>query len=110
RGSGWSDSRISNAGRPRSGRRDAPYSFAPRWSTRMPTVTYGGKQGTSFQLEVDDNLLAVRTRSGRSFLAGPVARREAALFEDMDRVAAFPVAGVEVYRQYEAATPPDEVR
>lgn len=65
----------------------------------MPTVTFGGKEGEKVQLEVDPNLVAVRTRSGRSFRAGPVAGPEAATLEDMDLVLDFPEVGVEVYRR-----------
>src|SRR5262245_4828097 len=65
----------------------------------MPVVRMGGKKGQRIQLEVDDDLLAVRTRSRKSFRAGPVPRPEAAVLDDMECVVAFPEAGVEVYRR-----------
>lgn len=65
----------------------------------MPQIKYGGKHGTSIQYEVDPDLLAVRTRSKRSFRAGSVLRPEAAILDDMDVVAEFPEAGVEVFRK-----------
>lgn len=77
----------------------------------MPKVKYGGKDGKTIQLEVDPNLLAVRTRSRRSFREGPVPRPEAALLDDMEFVLGFPEAGVEVYRRRESMTRSlDEVR
>lgn len=69
----------------------------------MHTVRMGGKKGTRIQLEVDSDLLAVRTRSRRSFRAGPVPRPEAAILDEMDCVMAFPEAGVEVYRRRSGA-------
>ena len=65
----------------------------------MPTVTYGGKQGEKVQLEVDPNLVAVRTRSRRSFRSGPVTGPEAAALQGMELVLNFPEAGVEVYNR-----------
>lgn len=65
----------------------------------MPSIRYGGKQGKPLQYEVDPELVAVRTRSKRSFRGGPVLRPEAALLEEMDIVAEFPEAGVEVFRR-----------
>jgi subtilisin-like proprotein convertase family protein len=65
----------------------------------MPEVKYGGKNGQTLQLEVDDSLIAVRTRSHRSFRAGPVSRPEAAMLDGMELVLSFPEAGVEVYRR-----------
>ncbi|HEY5847238.1 MAG TPA: S8 family serine peptidase [Microlunatus sp.] len=65
----------------------------------MPTVTYGGKQGEKVQLEVDPNLVVVRTRSRRSFRSGPVTGPEAAALQGMELVLNFPEAGVEVYNR-----------
>jgi len=65
----------------------------------MPQLRYGGKKGQAVQYEVDPELVAVRTRSKRSFRGGPAPRPEAALLEEMDLVAEFPDAGVEVYRK-----------
>ena len=47
----------------------------------MPEVTYGGKDGEKLELEVDPNLVAVRTHSRRSLREGPVRRPESALLE-----------------------------
>ncbi|MGH3692879.1 MAG: S8 family serine peptidase [Pseudonocardiaceae bacterium] len=69
----------------------------------MPRVTYGGKDGETIQLEVDPDLLAVRTRSRRPLMAGPVPGPEAALISGLDVVLAVPEAGVEVYRRRDAA-------
>ena len=69
----------------------------------MPEVMYGGRQGERLQLEVDPELVAVRTRSGRSLRAGPVAGPEAAVLDGMDLVLEFPEAGVEVYRRRNGA-------
>jgi subtilisin family serine protease len=65
----------------------------------MPQLRYGGKQGQVVQYEVDPDLVVVRTRSKQSFRSSPVPRPEAALLEDMELVAEFPEAGVEVYRK-----------
>jgi subtilisin family serine protease len=65
----------------------------------MPTVSYGDSKDEKVQLEVDPDLVAVRTRSGRSLRAGPVPAQESAVLEDMDLVLAFPEVGVEVYRR-----------
>jgi subtilisin family serine protease len=65
----------------------------------MPTATFGGKSGEQVRLEVDPNLVAVRTRSGRSFRHGPVSGPEAAALQDLDLVLDFPEVGVEVYRR-----------
>ncbi len=72
----------------------------------MPQVRYGGKDGEAIQLEIDPDLLAVRTRSHRSLQAGPVPGPEAGLVQGMDVVLAFPEAGVEVYRRRDAAARP----
>lgn len=65
----------------------------------MPSVTYGGKGGQTVKLEVDPDLLAVRTHSRRSFLSGPVRRPEAALLDNMELLLDVPETGVEVYRR-----------
>jgi subtilisin family serine protease len=70
----------------------------------MPEVTYGGKNGTTVELEVDPDLLAVRTHSRRSFREGPVQRPEAALLGNMELILDFPDAGVEVYRRRASMT------
>ena len=72
----------------------------------MPEVMYGGRNGERLQLEVDPELMAVRTRSRRSFRDGPVVGPEAALLDGMELVLEFPEAGVEVYRRRGGAEPP----
>lgn len=69
----------------------------------MPAIRYGGKGGYTQQLEVDPDLMAVRTRSKRSFRSGSVQRPESALLDEMDLVAEFPDAGVEVFRRRKGA-------
>lgn len=66
----------------------------------MPTVYFGTKDEPGFDLEQSDDLIAVRTRSGRSITrtAGPVSTPISAELEDGTLVAAYPEAGVEVYR------------
>jgi hypothetical protein len=65
----------------------------------MPLVKYGSKSDPGFRLEESPDLIAVRTRSTRSALgAGPVPTPAAAELADGQLVAAFPDAGVEVYR------------
>jgi subtilisin family serine protease len=65
----------------------------------MPQYKYGGKTGQPMELEVDPELLAVRTHSQRSFRAGVVPGSEAAALDEMEFVSAFPEAGVEVFRR-----------
>ena len=65
----------------------------------MPQLRYGGKTGKLIRYEVDPELVVVRTRSKQSFRSGPVPRPEMALLQDMEVVAEFPDAGVEVYRK-----------
>ncbi len=66
----------------------------------MPRVYYGTKDEPGFDLEQSDDLIAVRTRSKRSVksAAGPVPTPVTAELADGALVAAFPDAGVEVYR------------
>lgn len=66
----------------------------------MPKVYYGTKNEPAFELEQSDDLIAVRTRSGRSLTrsASPVARPIAAELDDGTLVVAYPEVGVEVYR------------
>ena len=66
----------------------------------MPTVYFGTKEEPGFDLEQSDDLIAVRTRSGRSITrtAGPVPTPISAELEDGTLVVAYPEAGVEVYR------------
>jgi subtilisin family serine protease len=65
----------------------------------MPEVRFGGREGTVVRLREDPDLVVVRTRSRRSLREGPVPRPEAQALQDLDLVAAFPDAGVEVYRR-----------
>jgi hypothetical protein len=77
----------------------------------MVEATYGGEDSETLQLEVDPDLVAVRTHSRRSLREGPVQQPEAALLNEMERVLRFPEAGVEVYRRQEGAPQsPDELR
>ncbi|MET0218617.1 MAG: S8 family serine peptidase, partial [Burkholderiales bacterium] len=66
----------------------------------MPTVYFGTQNEPGFQLEESDDLIVVRTRSGRSVKRplGPVPSPLSAEVEDGTLVAAYPEAGVEVYR------------
>lgn len=66
----------------------------------MPRVFYGTKDEPGFDLEQSADLLAVRTRSGRSISrsTGSVPSPLSAELADGVLVAAYPEAGVEVYR------------
>lgn len=66
----------------------------------MPKVNFGGKNEPAFELQVSTDLIAVRTRSGRSIRrsVGPVASPLADALDDGSVVASYPEAGVEVFR------------
>ncbi|MBM3622876.1 MAG: peptidase S8 [Alphaproteobacteria bacterium] len=66
----------------------------------MPTVYFGKKGEPGFKLEQSNDLVAVRTRSGRSITrsAGSVPSPLSSELDDGVLVAAYPEAGVEVYR------------
>ncbi len=66
----------------------------------MPTVYFGTKNEPGFELEPSPDLIAIRTRSGRSIArsGGPVAGPLADEIADSTLVVAYPEAGVEVYR------------
>lgn len=66
----------------------------------MPKIHYGTKNEPAFELEQSDDLIAVRTRSGRSLTrsVGPVARPISGELSDSTLVVAYPEVGVEVYR------------
>jgi hypothetical protein len=66
----------------------------------MPTVYFGTKDEPGFDLEQSDDLIAVRTRSGRPITRaiGPVPIPLSDELVDGTLVAAYPEAGVEVYR------------
>lgn len=77
----------------------------------MPQVTYGGSGGETIQLEVDPDLIAVRTHSRRSLRSGAGPGTETELLDGMDVVLAVPEAGVEVYRRRDdTAAPVAEVK
>src|SRR5688572_16640636 len=65
----------------------------------MPQVKFGRKDEPGFNLDISDDLIAVRTRSRRTLRAsGPVPSAIGAELAETALVAAFPEAGVEVYR------------
>ncbi len=66
----------------------------------MPTVYFGTKNEPGFDLELSENMIVVRTRSGRSITksVGPVPTPLSAELKDCTLVASYPEAGVEVYR------------
>ncbi len=66
----------------------------------MPTVYFGRKGEPGFDLELSNDLIAVRTRSGRPVArsVGPVATPSSAQLADGKLVLSFPDVGVEVYR------------
>ncbi len=66
----------------------------------MPTVYFGAKTETPDQLDSAPDLIAVRTRSGRSMArsVGPVASPMSAELADATLVASYPEAKVQVYR------------
>jgi subtilisin family serine protease len=69
-------------------------------NSKMPKVYYGTKDEAPFELKQSDDLIAVRTRSGRSVTTGtgPVPSPLAAQVNDGELVVAYPEAGVEVFR------------
>jgi Subtilase family len=66
----------------------------------MPKVYFGRKDEPGFDLELSDDLIAVRTRSGRSITrsAGPVPSPASEQLDDAKLVTAYPEVGVEVFR------------
>lgn len=66
----------------------------------MPIVHYGAKTEPAVEFETSKDLIAVRTRSGRSLArsVGPVPTPLMAEMEDATLVASYPEAHVEVYR------------
>lgn len=64
----------------------------------MPEVKFGRKDEPSVSFRTSDEFIAIRTRSTRSVMAGPVSSPAAAEVIDGQLVLAFPEAGVEVYR------------
>jgi len=66
----------------------------------MPKVYYGTKDEAPFELAQSDDLIAVRTRSGRSVMkgTGAVPSPLAAQVDDGELVLAYPEAGVEIFR------------
>lgn len=70
----------------------------------MPEVRYGGENGTTLRLEVEPELVAVRSRRSASLRQGPVSPPEVELLDEMEPVLSFPEVGVEVYRHREDAS------
>ena len=65
----------------------------------MPIVKFGTKDEPGFELKESKDLIAVRTRSQRTVRGvGPVAVPASSEVSDGKLIAAFPDAGVEVYR------------
>ncbi len=66
----------------------------------MPKIYYETKNEPAFELEQSEDLIAVRTRSGRSLTrsAGPVAQPISSELDDGVLAVAYPEVGVEVYR------------
>src|SRR5262249_8170129 len=66
----------------------------------MPKVNFGRKDEPSSDLELSDDLIVVRTRSRRSIQrsSAPVPSPASAELDDATLVAAYPEAGVEVFR------------
>jgi subtilisin-like proprotein convertase family protein len=66
----------------------------------MPTVYFGRKDEPGFDLKLSDDLIAVRTRSGRSITRspGPVPSPASEQLDDAKLVTAYPEVGVEVFR------------
>lgn len=66
----------------------------------MPKVYLGSKDEPALDLQLSEDLIAVRTRSGRSIRrsAGPVPSPWVEELEDGALVASYPEAGVEVFR------------
>ncbi|WP_297325894.1 S8 family serine peptidase [Nitrosomonas sp.] len=66
----------------------------------MPKIYYGTKNEPAFELEQSDNLIVVRTRSGKSLTrsVGSVAQPISAELSDGALVVSYPEVGVEVYR------------
>jgi hypothetical protein len=66
----------------------------------MPKVYFGHKDGPGFNLELSDDLIAVRTRSRRSITrsTGPVPSPTSEQLDDAKLVMAYPEVGVEVFR------------
>src|SRR5690349_20731991 len=64
----------------------------------MPRVMLGAKYEPALDLTNSAEHIVVRTRSRRPLRSGPVQRPAAAQIADGQLVAAFPEAGVEVYR------------
>jgi subtilisin family serine protease len=64
----------------------------------MPKVKFGKKNEPAITFKKSEDLIAVRTRSARSLMAGPVHSPAAAAIGDSKLVMAFPEASVEVYQ------------
>lgn len=64
----------------------------------MLKVRYWGKQGKSFSLSVSSDSVVVRTHSGLPIEQSPLTQKTRQLVDQMETVARFPEAGVEVIR------------
>ncbi|MHA6247179.1 S8 family serine peptidase [Pontibacter sp. CAU 1760] len=64
----------------------------------MPQVKFGRKDEPAVTFEKSNDLIAVRTRSTRSLLGGPVLTPASKAVEDSQLIMTFPEAGVEVYK------------
>ena len=66
----------------------------------MPKVFFGKKNEPGFDLKVSDELIAVRTRSGRSIARsqGAVAGAAMAALDDGSLLLSYPEASVEIYQ------------
>ena len=66
----------------------------------MPKVHFGSRNEPAYDFQLSDDLIAVRTRSGRSIRRsiGPVASPLSEALDDGALVVSYPEAGVEVFR------------
>lgn len=66
----------------------------------MPRVFFGGKDEAAYELQQSEDLIAVRTRSGRSVRrsASPVVSPLSGALDDSNLVVSYPEVGVEVFR------------
>ncbi len=65
----------------------------------MVSVIYGGANGSTYKLEQSSQFIAVRTRSRKSLLSGPVPRQEREALQGFDICFAIPEAGVEIFEK-----------
>ncbi|OED37641.1 hypothetical protein AB833_22840 [Chromatiales bacterium (ex Bugula neritina AB1)] len=65
----------------------------------MVSVVYGGANGSVYKLEQSSQFMAVRTRSKRSLLSGPVPRQECEALQGFEMCFSIPEAGVEIFEK-----------